>query len=66
MDQCSIYCVNTKSEQIADVLERNDKRLKVAFEGTNITLVLTREDTRRPFAGVMHSMTFETFGELEE
>jgi hypothetical protein len=66
MDQCSLYCVNTKSDQTADVLERNDKRIKVAVVNTDITVVLMREDNRRPYIGYALGMEFETFGELDE
>lgn len=65
MKQCSVYCVSTEKDAIADILEMNDKRLKVVIEGTDMTIVLTRNDMRRPYIGMLHGMEFESFGELE-
>jgi hypothetical protein len=65
MKQCTIYCVNTKKDAIADIMTSSTKRLKVVLVGTNITIELTRKDQRVPFIGYIGSMEFETFGELE-
>ena len=65
IEQCDVYCVSTEKDARADILERNDKRIKVALTGTDITIVLTREDTRSPYIGFAHDMEFETFGEIE-
>ena len=64
MRQCSVYCVDTDKDAIADILEQNDKRIKVALAGTTMTIILTRTDTRAPYIGFAHGMEFETFGEL--
>jgi hypothetical protein len=66
MEQCNIYCVNTEKDAIADILERNDKRIKVALTGTTmLTIVLTRQVTSQPYVGHMSGLEFETFGEME-
>ena len=65
MHQCSVYCVNTETDATADILERSDKRIKVALVGTDLTITLTRLDNRSPYVGHMGSMEFETFGEME-
>jgi hypothetical protein len=65
MQQCSVYCVDTDKDALADILERSDKRIKVALVGTNMTLILTRTDVRQPYIGFAHGLEFETFGELE-
>jgi len=65
MEQCSVYCVNTETDALADILERTDKRIKVALVDTDITITLTRSDTRSPYIGFVGNMEFETFGELE-
>jgi len=65
MEQCSVYCVNTETDALADILERTDKRIKVALVDTDITIALTRSDTRSPYIGFVGNMEFETFGELE-
>lgn len=63
--QCTVYCINTQADAVADVLEESTKRMKVALVGTDITLVLTRSDARRPYVGRLGNMEFETFGDLE-
>jgi hypothetical protein len=46
----------------ADVLKRSDKSLRVAIQGTNITLNLSRTDMKRPYVGNYAGMEFTTFG----
>ena len=65
MEQCNIYCVNTENDALGDILERNDKRIKVALVGTDMTIVLTRQVTVQPYVGHMAGLEFETFGEME-
>tara|TARA_R110000850_G_scaffold164452_2_gene289551 strand:- start:2727 stop:2924 length:198 start_codon:yes stop_codon:yes gene_type:complete len=65
MEQCNIYCVNTEKDVIGDILERNDKRIKVALVGTDMTIVLTRQVTSQPYIGFLSGLEFETFGEME-
>jgi len=62
MDQCGIYCISTGRDALADVLERSDKRIKVALVGTDITITLTRQDGRAPYIGHAGGLEFETFG----
>ena len=66
MEQCSVYCINTEKDAVADILERTEKRLKVVLSGTDMTLILTRHDTRYAYVGFMGGLEFETFGILEE
>jgi hypothetical protein len=65
MKQCNIYCVNTEKDAIADILECNDKRIKVALAGTDMTIILTRQVTTQPYIGFLTGLEFETFGEME-
>ena len=65
MEKCSVYCINTEKDAVADILERTEKRLKVAMSGTDMTIILTRQDPRQPYVGFMGGLEFETFGELE-
>lgn len=60
-----VYCVDTEKDAVADVLEQNDKRIKVALVDTDITIVLTREDVRYAYIGFAHGLEFETFGDME-
>ncbi len=66
MNKCSVYCIETKKDVTADILEQSDKRIKVVFTGTNMTLVLQRQHLRQPYVGHEAGMEFETFGELED
>lgn len=66
MNKCSVYCVNNEKDMICDILEQNDKRIKVVLEDTDFTITLSRSDTRRPYIGFSDRYEFETFGELEE
>jgi hypothetical protein len=66
MDQCDVYCVSTDKDARADIINCNDKRIKIVLKGTDITIILTREDTRSPYIGFAHGMEFETFGEIEQ
>lgn len=62
MDRCKIKNTNTGKEVGADVLERSDKRLKVALDGTKFTIQLFRADTRRPYVGNLNGMEFTSAG----
>lgn len=63
MERVSIYCMNTETDAVADVLERSDKRIKVVFVATDMVLTLTRQDRNRPYIGNMAGLNFETFGD---
>lgn len=65
MKQCSVYCINTGKDATADILQQTSKQMKVAIVGTNLTIILSRKDTRQPYVGRIANMEFETFGELE-
>lgn len=65
MKQCSVYCINTEKDVIADILQQTSKQMKVVIVGTNLTIILSRKDTRQPYIGRVANMEFETFGELE-
>lgn len=65
MRQCTLYCVDTEKDVLADILEESEWRLKVAIVDTDITMVMKREGITRPYIGHVGNMEFETFGELE-
>jgi hypothetical protein len=65
MEQCSVYCINTKTDIIADILERTDKRIKVALVETDMTITLSRKVTTQPYIGFLTGLEFETFGDME-
>lgn len=65
MKQCSIYCVNTEKDAVADIMEHSDKRIKVVLVDTDTTITLSRNDIRQPYIGFLAGLEFETFGEME-
>jgi hypothetical protein len=65
MEQCNIWCVNTETDAVADIMERSDRRLKVVIVDTDLTITLSRDNNRKPFIGFLGGLEFETFGELE-
>jgi hypothetical protein len=66
MEKCSIYCVNTEKDAVADILSKSDKRLKVVIEGTDLTIILQRNDVRSPYIGYEQGLEFESFGDMDE
>lgn len=65
MRKCNVYCVNTETDSLADILEESEYRLKVAIVGTDITITMRRDRTNRPYVGRVGGMEFETFGDME-
>ncbi len=62
MDRVKVVNTNNGRTVEADVLQRSDKRLRVALVGTAITLTMTRDDIRRPFVGSMNGLEFTSVG----
>ena len=58
MDSIEIYCTDNGKTKIAEVLSKNDKYMKVVFEGTTITLELFRTDVNRPYVGHKSGLEF--------
>ena len=61
MDQVEIRCTENGKTKTADVLFRNDKHLKVAVEGTQITIEMHRQDLNKPYIGHTAGLEF-TYG----
>jgi hypothetical protein len=61
MEQINITCTDTNKTQMADILVKTDKMLKVAFVGTNVTLTLNRIDTNRPYVGSAQGLEFVAY-----
>ena len=51
MEKIEIICTNNGKTKTADVLLRNDKYLKVAIEGTQITIEMHRKDVNKSYIG---------------
>ena len=58
METIDITCTNNGKTKRAEVLNRNDKYMKVVFEGTTITLELFRADVNRPYIGNKSGLEF--------
>ena len=61
MDKIEITCTNNGKTKTADILFRNDKHLKVAIEGTQITIEMHRLDVNKPYIGHTAGLEF-TYG----
>lgn len=62
MDTCKVINTNNGRTVIGDILQRSDKRIRVALQGTNMTLTMTRDDVRRPYVGNAAGLEFTTMG----
>lgn len=62
MDKVKVTNTNNGKTVEAEVLQRSDKRLRVVLVGSNITLTLTREDSRRAYVGNLNGLEFTTLG----
>lgn len=62
MDTCKVTNTNNGRTLEADVLQRSDKRLRVALQLTDITITMTRADTNRPYVGNAAGLEFTTMG----
>ena len=58
MDQVEITCTENGKTKMADILSKNDKYMKVVFEGTTITLELFRADVNKPYIGHKSGLEF--------
>ncbi len=62
MDIVKVTNTNNGRTVEAEVLQRADKRMRVVLKGTDITLTLTREDTRRAYVGKTNGLEFTSMG----
>ena len=58
MENIEILCTDNNKTKIAEVLSKNDKYIKVVFEGTTITLELFRSDVNKPYTGHKSGLEF--------
>ena len=58
MEKIEITCTNNGKTKKADVISRNDKFLKVAIEGTQITIDMSRSDLNNPYVGHAAGLEF--------
>jgi hypothetical protein len=58
LEQIIITCIDNGMNKEADVLSRTDKYMKVAVQGTTMTIELTRTDLNRPYIGTKAGLEF--------
>jgi|TARA_Y100001973_G_C5132352_1_gene298459 hypothetical protein len=58
MEKIDLICTENGKTKPADVLSKNDKYLKVAIEGTTMTVELFRQDLNRPYVGNKAGLEF--------
>lgn len=62
LETCLVSCSENNKVSEAEVLKRSEKSIRVVLKGTNITMNMTRQDTRRPYVGTLHKLEFTTMG----
>ena len=65
LEQIELLCITNDKKVMADVLNCNDRHLKVAVVGTNLTILLHRTHPvyGRPYVGNVGSLEFRTLKE---
>ncbi|HAF77504.1 MAG TPA: hypothetical protein DCG42_09305 [Maribacter sp.] len=58
MDKIDIICTNNDKTKRAEVLQHNDKYMKVVVEGTQISIELFRQDVNKPYVGHTAGLEF--------
>ena len=58
MESTETRCIDNNKTKIAEILSKNDKYMKVVFEGTTITLELFRSDVNKPYIGNKSGLEF--------
>mgnify|MGYP001217676704 CR=1 FL=1 len=59
METIEITCTNNGKTKQAEVLNKNDKYMKVVIEGTQIAIEMFREDVNKSYTGHTAGLEFE-------
>ena len=59
MEKIEIVCTNNDKTKEAEVLERNDKYMKVQVPGTQLFIEMFRNDVNIPYTGHTAGLEFE-------
>lgn len=62
MDRVKVTNLANGKTVEADVIQKSDKKMRVVLVGTNITINLSREDTRKPYIGRASGLEFSSMG----
>jgi len=64
MNRTTITCTDTDVAHGADILEKSDKRMKVAIEGTNVAISLFKNDPNdKVYVGNFGGLEFTSTGD---
>lgn len=64
MDRTTVTCTDTDSTVGADILDKSSRRLKVAIDGTQTSLTLTKGDPHdRFYVGTQAGFEFTSTGD---
>jgi hypothetical protein len=58
MENIEVTCTNNGKTKNAEVLQHNDKYIKVVVEGTQITIEMFRQDVNKPYIGHTGGLEF--------
>tara|TARA_Y100000114_G_scaffold157180_1_gene187802 strand:- start:1341 stop:1529 length:189 start_codon:yes stop_codon:yes gene_type:complete len=58
METISLKCTNNGKIKEAEILQQNDKYMKVVLSGTQITIELFRHDVNKPYTGHTAGLEF--------
>ena len=58
MENIEVTCTNNGKTKTAEVLQHNDKYIKVVVEGTQITIEMFRQDVNKPYIGHTAGLEF--------
>ena len=59
METIEITCTNNGKTKTAEVLNQNDKYIKVVLEGTQISIEMFRDTVNMPYTGHTAGLEFE-------
>ena len=62
LETCSVVSTESGRTVKADILKKSDKAIRVALQGSDIVLNMSRTDTRKPYVGSRHGLEFTTNG----
>lgn len=62
LPKVEVECTNNGMVKVADVLEQTRKFIKVAFEGTDVGIVLHYDQKKRIYVGRFKNLEFVTTG----
>lgn len=64
MDRTTVTCTDTDMVVGADILDKTSRRLKVAVDGTQTSLTMTKSDpNKRLYIGTMAGFEFTSTGD---